>query len=161
MSSILAALHLSFVDQFDEKSKRLALKSWGLDCERISMAYDHLYYTLRIPNAARIFVWKDSTNLGLFLHFVSYFQEMTSFERKEQNHVLYENNEWQSALNQIIRLGTRFFGILNESIINEDISFTGGDSVTTLKSRKESAKKSLLNFSLYVTGSKLQKLPML
>ena len=161
ISSILAGLHLSFVDQFDEKSKRLALSSWGIANERTRLAYDHLYYMLRIPVAARIFVWKDSTSIGLFLLFVSYFQEMTSFQRKENTHVLYENDQWQNALNQMIRLGSRFYGVLTAVIVNEDVSFTGNDSQTTLKERKKSAKASLLNFSEYVSPNKLQKLPML
>ena len=74
---------------------------------------------------------------------------------------MYENDQWQNALNQMIRLGSRFYGVLAAVIVNEDVSFTGNDSQTTLKERKKSAKASLLNFSVYVSPNKLQKLPML
>ena len=154
ISSILAAIHLSFIDQFDETTERLSLNSWGLAHDRTRMAYDHLYYSLRIPAGARMFVTKDATGVGMFLLFVSYFQGVLSFKRKEGMHVTYESEAWSNALNHMIRLGSRFFGVLTDVIVNEDISPTDSTSITD---RERNRKMSLLNFSTYVPATKLPK----
>ena len=73
----------------------------------------------------------------MFLLFVSYFQEMTSFQRKENTHVLYENDQWQNALNQMIRLGSRFYGVLTAVIVNEMFHLP----VTIVKPLKKNARR--------------------
>ena len=105
-----------------------------------------------------MFVTKDATGVGMFLLFVSYFQGVLSFKRKEGVHVTYESEAWSNALNHMIRLGSRFFGVLTDVIVNEDINPTDSTSITD---RERNRKMSLLNFSTYIPATKLQKLPML